>query len=95
MLGFGAIGEFALGQGEPWTLKGRLARGGRQKGRGGTRLDTGPTPDPNPIVRVIAARPKVEGLSPDVVQVILMQKARREAIRRDDEEAIVALLMVG
>lgn len=99
MLGFEALGVFALGQGEPWTLKGKQ-RFIRREGRGKqpTYYD-----EPKPIAAKAprkARKPKVE-LPPPLPQPIISPEFRallqtrlnHEAARlRDEEEAIIALL---
>lgn len=90
MLGVEAFGVFALGQAEPWTLKGKQKF---KRNRGKVKYDYGDVqggaqPEPRPM------RPKkFPPVSPEVRALIMAQEERLRALRRDDEEAITLLLM--
>ena len=97
MLGFEALGVFALGQAEPWTLKGKekFARTGR--GKQPTYAD-----EPKPQVKKARRRVKIElpqappplpTMDGSVVVLLKDHIARIEARKRDDEDAIALLLM--
>lgn len=99
MLGFGALGEFALGQAEPWTLKGKQksTRAGRGKQPQYTPDDLKPTKAPK------KARKRPENALPSPLPtmnegvVILLKDhiARIEARKRDEEDAITVLLLTN
>ena len=86
MLGFGPLGEFALGQAEPWTLKGKTRRN-----RGKIKYDYSVELEA-PAPRRIKPK-KFPPVSPEVRAMLIAQQVRMEALRRDDEEAVAVLLM--
>lgn len=83
MLGVEALGVFALGQAEPWTLKG-LSRRARGKTRAGDVEAE--------IVKTVRRR-KHPPVSPEIRAMLAAQQIRKEVLRRDDEDAIAILLM--
>lgn len=102
MLGFGALGEFALGQAEPWTLKGkqRFTREGRGKQPQYTLDDLKPTKPPKrirkrPEIELPPAPPPIPTMDGGVVVLLKDHIARIEARKRDEEDAITLLLMTN
>lgn len=99
MLGVEALGVFALGQAEPWTLKGKekFARTGR--GKQPTYADE-PKPKPTKArkrveIELPHAPPPIPAMDGSVVVLLKDHIARIEARKRDEEDAIVLLLMTN
>lgn len=102
MLGHEALGVFALGQGEPWTLKGkqRFTREGRGKQPQYTLDDLKPAKPPKKARRRVEielppAPPPIPTMDRGVVVLLKDHIARIEARKRDEEDAIVLLLMTS
>jgi len=98
MLGVEALGVFALGQAEPWTLKGKekFARTGR--GKQPTYTDE-PKPKPKKArkrveIELPQAPPPLPTMDGGVVVLLKDHIARIEARKRDEEDAIAVLLMI-
>jgi len=93
MLGVEALGVFALGQAEPWTLKGKEKFTRRGRGKPVVYSDE---PQPAPVrklprkKRAPIAFPPV---SPEIRALLLAKIANDQARQRDDEDAIALLLM--
>ena len=100
MLGFEALGVFALGQAEPWTLKGKqkFTRAGRGRQPQYTPEDLKPPKPPKrlrkrPDIELPPAPPPIPTMDGGVVVLLKDHLARIEARKRDEEDAIVLLLM--
>jgi hypothetical protein len=98
MLGVEALGVFALGQAEPWTLKGKekFARTGR--GKQPTYTDEPKSKAPKKARRRVEielpqAPPPLPTMDGGVVVLLKDHIARIEARKRDEEDAIAVLLM--
>jgi len=98
MLGFEALGVFALGQAEPWTLKGKekFARTGR--GKQPTYTDEPKPKAPKKArkrveIELPQTPPPLPTMDGSVVVLLKDHIARIEARKRDEEDAIVLLLM--
>ena len=90
MLGVEALGVFALGQAEPWTLKGKEKFTRRGRGKPVVYSD-----DPQPaLVRKLPRKKRTfPPVSPEIRALLLAQIANDQARQRDDEDAIALLLM--
>lgn len=104
MLGFGALGEFALGQAEPWTLKGKhkpkFTREGRGKKPQYTLNDLKPPKAPKKARRRVEIElpkgpPPLPTMNEGVVILLKDHIARIEARKRDEEDAITVLLLTN
>ena len=105
MLGVEALGVFALGQSEPWTIKGKNKPQFVREGRGKQPdYSQDQATKPSPPKRVKKPKPYIPALPPpapkpvfDPGVVVLMQEYRDriEARRRDEEDAIALLLMTN
>lgn len=100
MLGVEALGVFALGQAEPWTLKGkqRFTREGRGRQPQYTLDDLKPPKPPKrlrkrPEIELPPAPPPIPAMDKGVVVLLKDHLARIEARKRDEEDAITLLLM--
>lgn len=102
MLGVEALGVFALGQAEPWTLKGKHKPKFTREGRGKQPQYTLEVPKPAKPPKKARRRVEIElpkGPPPiptmDKGVVILLKDhlARIEARKRDEDDAIALLLL--
>lgn len=100
MLGVEALGVFALGQAEPWTLTGKpkFTREGRGKQPAYTQADLKPTKPPKKArkrveIELPAAPPPIPTMDGGVVLLLKDHIARIEARKRDEEDAIAVLLL--
>ena len=89
MLGFEALGIFALGQAEPWTLKGRRAR------RRGRIVQPPELPQIEVVQALPPPPPPVATIDGVISGLILDRLSAEQARWRDDEEAIAILLMAA
>ena len=104
MLGVEALGVFALGQSEPWTLKGKHKPKFTREGRGKQPQYTLNEPKPAKPARKARKRVEIElpkgppplpTMNEGVVILLKDHIARIEARKRDEEDAITVLLLTN
>ena len=92
MLGVEALGVFALGQEEPWELKGqqvkRPAPRASRRGKQAVWEELPPIKPEIPAVKIPWVDPRIDAL-------LLARQQSIEAQKRDDDEAITVLLMAA